>query len=131
MTTFDDLPPEVRSVVMYLRARANYEKAYRNIRFWGVRYIAPGDRCVIKSEARANYENGYRNIRFCFVRYIAGDRCVIKSVTKKFVLKDICRKYGLHVSGTVNELLFRIRDHKRDVLKRACNNSERFWSPVL
>jgi hypothetical protein len=96
MTTFEDLPTEIRTNIMYLRARANYKKAYRNTRSWGVEYHA-----------------GY----FC--------------VIKKAVLKDKCRDQGLHVSGTVNQLLFRIRDHKRDVLERVCNNSERFWSPVL
>ena len=38
MTTFDDLPPEVRSVVMYMRARANYRGASGNACTWGVGY---------------------------------------------------------------------------------------------
>jgi hypothetical protein len=96
MTTFDDLPPEIRDNVMYLRARANYRKAYYIACAWGVEYHA-----------------GYR------------------MVYKKFYLKDICRAHGLRVSGSVNQLLFRIRDRKRDVLERACNNSERFWDAVL
>ena len=101
MTTFDDLPPEVRSVVMYLRATANYRKACYIACAWGVKYKVN------------KYNAGYQ------------------SVHKKCFLKKICRAHGLRVSGSVNQLLFRIRVHKHDVLERACNNSDRFWDPVL
>ena len=92
MTSFDDLPQELRSHIMYLRAHASYKKEMRRANWWGVRY-----------------ENGY------------------KYTWKARVLKDFCRSYGLRVSGTKSDLVFRIRDHKRSGLEQKQKASCRFW----
>eukprot|EP00966_Prymnesium_polylepis_P299792 6927804-Prymnesium_polylepis.1 len=67
MASFDDLPSEIRCLVMCLRAQASYGEAQVNVCRWGV-------------------GNGW--------------------VYKKAFLKDICRSYGVRVSGTVAQLLF-------------------------
>ena len=46
---------------------------------------------------------------------------------KKSFLNDLCRSYHLKISGTKNELLFRIRDHMRDGLSKKRDRSVRFW----
>ena len=47
------------------------------------------------------------------------------------VLKDVCRRHGLRVSGTRNALLFRIRDHKAGTLSGRRGQSERFWRDAV
>lgn len=88
MASFDDLPSEIRCLVMCLRAEASYREAQVNACRW--------DR-----------GNGW--------------------VYKKAFLKDICRSNGLRVSGTVAQLLFRIREHKQETLAHETVDSIIFW----
>ena len=53
------------------------------------------------------------------------------SICKVSFLKDMCRSYGLKVSGTRDELLFRLRNHKKTMLDRKLSGSFMFWLPLV
>ena len=82
---------------------------------------------IMYHRAHANYKKAMSNTIGWGVRYKNGFRFEYKN----WVLKDECRKLGLRVSGTKTQLLFRIRDHTRDALRRKCDNSFRFWAPIV
>ena len=46
-------------------------------------------------------------------------------------LVEMCRRHGLKASGTKSELLYRMRDHKRDALRRQLDRSFLFWVPIV
>jgi hypothetical protein len=69
---------------------------------------------IMYLRARGIYKEAMNNARKWGVTE-RGEYRFIKTVS---FLKDMCRSYGLKVSGTRDELLFRLRNHKKTMLDR-------------
>ena len=81
---------------------------------------------IMYVRAREIYKAAYEHAQ----RWGVLERGEYQSIYKAAFIKDICRSYGLKVSGTRDELLFRLRNHKKAMLDRKFSGF-RFWLPLV
>ena len=82
---------------------------------------------IMYVRARKIYKEAMDNAR----KYGTVERGEYRLIFKASFLKDICRSHGLKVSGTRNELLHRLREHKKTILDRTLSDSFMFWRPLV
>ena len=64
-------------------------------------------------------------------KYGVVERGEYRFIKKVSFLKEMCRTHELKVSGTRDELLFRLRNHWKTMLDRKLSGSFMFWLPLV